>query len=79
MAKQTTRTCDVCRRPCERVVGKLLYVPTDSNGRTQPHSSYTHHADVGNCCGGENAKVLKLFMFRKRQTKQEYLASRRAG
>jgi hypothetical protein len=65
--------CDVCRKPTERIVGKLHYIPLDKKDRTT-HSDYTHHADVGTCCAG---RALELLNFRPRQTRAEYMASRK--
>ena len=69
MARTTNLRCDVCRKPCQRIVGKLLYIP---GAGSFAHSNYTHHADVGECCGGEENKILRLLNFTKRQTKEQY-------
>jgi hypothetical protein len=73
MARQTVIRCDVCRKPCQEIVAKLLFVPLAP--RRQAHSNYTHLADVGECCGGgedNDKKILKLLNFRRRQTKEQY-------
>jgi hypothetical protein len=68
------KLCDVCRKPTNKIVGKLQYIPTRSTARS--HSDYTHHADVGECC---SSRLLQLFNFRERMTRKEYLAKRKAG
>lgn len=40
--------CDVCGQPIEKVKLKLYKAPK-TNGATD-HTSYTDHADVGECC-----------------------------
>jgi hypothetical protein len=74
MARQAV--CDICKRPTNRIVGKLQFVPAEQEGgkKRMSHSNYSHHADVGECCG---TKLLQLFNFRPRMTRKEYLASRR--
>lgn len=76
MARTTTKTCDICKRKCERIEAKLNYIPLVEGKKNRAHSAYTHHADVGECCA---QRILELFNFRERMSKQEYLASRRAG
>ena len=66
-------TCDVCRRPTERIVAKVHYIPMDRKERTT-HSDYSHHADIGVCCAD---KLLRLFNWQTRQTREEYNASRK--
>jgi hypothetical protein len=65
-----TRTCDICRRPTNRIVAKLNYIPVVGNkAKERTHSHYTHHLDVGECCG---TKILSTFNFRERMTKEQY-------
>jgi hypothetical protein len=76
-ARTTTRHCDICRKPTNEIVAKLFYTPlTPNGGRQYQHSKYSHHADVGVCCG---QKLLKLFQFQQRQTAEQYRANRKAG
>jgi hypothetical protein len=72
MARETNLRCDVCRKPTNKIVAKLLLTPSPS----VKHSNYTHHADVGECC---KDRVIKLFNFRPRMTKEQYQAQRKAG
>jgi hypothetical protein len=77
MARQQILRCDVCRKPCKKITAKLLYVPWQEDKRPRfSHGNYTYHADVGECCAGEDTahgrKILKLLNFRPRQTKEEY-------
>ena len=66
--------CDICKKPTNRIIAKLHYIPAGPNGaKRMTHSHYSHHADVGECC----EKILTLFNFRKRMTRAEYLESRR--
>jgi hypothetical protein len=77
MARKVVKHCDVCKKPTDEIVGKLLYIPlTPNGGRQRAHSNYSHHADVGVCCG---KRLLELFNFQKRTTFDEYQAKRRAG
>jgi hypothetical protein len=69
--------CDVCKKPTAEIVAKLTYIPrTPNGGRQTTFSNYTHHADVGACCG---AKLLRLFNFQERTSFEEYQQRRRAG
>lgn len=72
-------TCDVCGKPANKIVAKLYYSPL-SKGSGFHHSKYTHHLDVGACCGDKREsappKILVLFRWRKRQTAKEYHESR---
>lgn len=74
MARETTLKCDVCGKPTERIVGKILFSPSIPGVAKAVHSNYTHHADVGACC---QSRLLKGFNFRKRETAAEYQARRR--
>lgn len=76
MARTTTVTCDLCKKPTTRIVAKLNYIPMISGLARGAHSNYTHHADVGMCCGN---RVLKIFNFRERMTAEEYQESRRSA
>lgn len=74
MARKTELRCDVCKQPCDRIVGKLFFTPLVPGTRPGVHSNYSHHADVGNCC---QTKLLRGFNFTKRITAEEYHAGRR--
>jgi hypothetical protein len=76
MARSTTTrlVCDLCRKETQRIVAKLQYIPVIPGVRAVNHSNYTHHCDVGECCGD---KLLSLFKFRKRVSAQEYQAQRK--
>lgn len=74
MGRATTLTCDVCKRPTENIVGKLMFVPLIPGVSRAAHSNYSHSADVGECC---KSKVLNGIGFRKRRTFEEYQAERR--
>ena len=76
MARQTTKTCDICRRPCKEIKAKLNFIPLVEGKKNRAHSAYSHHADVGECCSD---RLLELFNFRPRMTKAEYMKSRRAS
>jgi hypothetical protein len=77
MARQTVKSCDICRRRTDVIVAKVLYIPVAPNGgRQRAHSNYSHHADVGACCG---TKILKLFNFQERTTFAEYQERRRVN
>lgn len=65
--------CDFCKKPTDRIVAKVHFIPLDKKDRTT-HSDYTHHADVGPCCSD---RMLELFNFRPRMTRAEYQASRK--
>jgi len=73
MAREIVLRCDVCRKPTKRIVAKMNYIPSTSR---RAHSNYTHHLDVGECCG---ERVLKLFNWKQRMSKKEYADSRRNG
>lgn len=75
MARETKLTCDICKRPTARIVGKLQYVPVFAGSRAV-HSNYSHHLDVGVCC---KDRLFKSFNFTKRKTQAEYQQSRRAS
>jgi hypothetical protein len=75
MGKQVTLRCDVCKKPTERIVGKLHFIPVNGLSRSA-HSNYTHHADVGECC---KERLLHGFAFRKRMTRSQYLEARKNG
>lgn len=66
--------CDICKKPTEAIVGKLFYGPLVKGSARAVHSNYTHHADVGSCCGD---RLLGSFNFRKRLTAKQYAQSRR--
>jgi hypothetical protein len=66
--------CDLCRRPTEKIVGKLFYAPVKSNDQpVADRGNYTHSAHVGICC---RDKLFEL-QWNSRKTKAEYLAVRR--
>lgn len=56
-------TCDVCRQPCQRVAAKLFLAPIKEGETRKTHSSYTGHADVGECCA---EKIVKQMKWQKR-------------
>jgi hypothetical protein len=70
-----SQTCDVCGKPCDYVDAKLHFIPA-GDGRRITHSDYTHHADVGPCC---SERILELFKFQKRTTREEYNKRRKPG
>src|SRR5216684_992338 len=74
MARQVTITCDICKKPCKKIVAKLNFIPMISGVNRAVHSNYTHHCDVGECC---QTRLLKSFNFRKRLTAAEYHESRK--
>lgn len=76
MARTTELQCDVCKKPCKKIVGKLHFIPMISGVSRGVHSNYTHHADVGECC---KDRLLKGFSFRKRMTADEYKEQRKNG
>lgn len=76
MAREVKITCDICRRPTDRIVAKLFLGPIIPGVNRAVHSNYTHHADVGECC---EKKLLKAFNFKKRMTAVQYHESRKAG
>jgi hypothetical protein len=59
-------TCDICRKPTERIVGKLLFIPV--NGKSYSYSDYEALADVGECCEQTLSRMVK-FRRRKRRVK----------
>lgn len=65
--------CDICRKPTEKIVGKLFFAPIVQGARTF-HSKYSHHADVGICC---KDRLLRGFDFRERTSAEEYHERRR--
>ena len=67
--RETKLQCDICRKECRRIVGKLAYSPVVPGVVNSGHANYTHHLDVGDCC---QPKIFTAFRFRKRQTAQEY-------
>lgn len=74
MSRTTVKQCDVCRKPTEQIVGKLLFVPLGISRFS--HSNYTNHCDVGVCC---KDKLFKAFDFQDRTTAAQYQERRRAG
>lgn len=74
MARTVSLRCDLCKKPTERIVAKLQYIPVIPGVRAINHSNYTHHCDVGECCGD---RVLELFNFRKRMSASEYRKQRK--
>lgn len=77
MTRRIEKKCDICKKPTEQIVAKLNYIPLIPNGgRQRANSNYSHHADVGACCG---KKLLKLFNFQERMSFDEYQAKRKAG
>lgn len=78
MARTENLSCDICKKPCETIVAKMFYGPMLRGAAQAYHSNYTHHLDVGDCCGGgSQPKILKVFQWRPRMTQEQYLASRR--
>jgi len=57
----------------------MYYGPVIKGSAKAYHSNYTHHLDVGECCGGGNSKILRLFKWRKRMSAQEYAEARKNG
>lgn len=76
MARNTSLVCDVCKQPCDRIVGKLHFTPMVPGVSRGIHSNYTHTADVGNCC---KDKLFTAFDFRKRMSAKEYANKRKVG
>jgi len=74
MARRVSKTCDVCGRETDAIVGKLQFIPCIPGVHKLNHSNYTHHADVGACC---KDKLFKAFKFQKRMTAKEYNNVRR--
>ena len=74
MARKTELHCDVCRKPTERIVGKLFFASAIPGVSTTVHSNYSHSCDVGVCC---KEKLLRGFSFRKRMKASEYHEMRR--
>lgn len=75
MARNETLVCDICKRPTEKLVGKLFYAPTSrARSRKAFHNNYEMHLDVGVCC---EEKLKRTFNWRQRLTAAEYRASRR--
>lgn len=79
MARTTNLKCDICRKPTNQIVAKMYYGPVIKGSAKAYHSNYTHHLDVGECCGGGNQKILKLFNWQPRMTAKEYHAARKNG
>lgn len=76
MGRTVTKTCDVCRKPTARIVGKLRFSPMIPGISRGDHTDYTHHLDVGVCC---KDKIFRGLRFRKRQTIKEYAETRKNG
>jgi hypothetical protein len=76
MARLAVKTCDVCGKPTDNIVGKLHFIPSIPGVTKLNHSQYTHHADVGECC---KAKLFKVLKFQSRMSKDEYNKARRNG
>jgi hypothetical protein len=76
MARVALRTCDVCGRPTDLIVGKLHFIPSIPGVTKLTHSQYTHHADVGVCC---KDKLFKALKFQTRMSAKEYAIKRRNG
>lgn len=74
MARNEQLVCDICKKPTERIVGKIQFIPSIPGVSKAVHSNYTHHADVGACCQN---RLLKGFNFRKRETAEQYRARRK--
>lgn len=72
MARRTVKTCDICKREVDRIIGKIQFIPSGNKALT--HSNYSHHADVCRDC---KDKIFKAFGFRPRMTRKEYLQSRK--
>jgi hypothetical protein len=77
MARETVIKCDICKKPTEKIVGKLFYAPTTrARGAKSFHNNYEMHLDVGVCC---EAKLKKVFRWTRRVTAAAYHAARRAS
>jgi hypothetical protein len=76
LARTIELTCDVCKKPTKRIVGKLHFIPMIPGVNRSAHSNYTHHLDVGDCC---KARLLKGFNFRPRLSSAEYQEKRKNG
>jgi len=74
MARATQLTCDVCGKPTNFIVGKLLFVPVIPGTTRSAHSNYSHRADVGECC---KHKLFNGIAFTQRRSFEEYQRSRR--
>jgi len=64
--------CDICKKTCDRIVGKIFYTPLGKGSSKEGH--YSHHADVGDCC---ELKLKEQINFRRRMTAKEYQDNRR--
>jgi hypothetical protein len=60
-------TCDICRKPTDKIVGKLMYVPY--TGTRYSYSDYEALADVGECCEQTLQRMVR-FRRRKRRVKE---------
>lgn len=76
MARVSLKTCDVCGKPTDIIVGKLHFIPSIPGVTKLNHSQYTHHADLGACCKDKLFKVLK---FQPRMTATQYREQRKNG
>ena len=65
--------CDVCRKPTNRIVGKVLYIPV--NDRRFSYSNYSAHADIGECCASRFNDTVR---FRKRKRHEKKPANARS-
>jgi hypothetical protein len=72
--RETVLKCDVCKKPTDKIVGKLHFIPSIPGTSRKSHSNYTHTADIGVCC---KDKLLQGINFRKRMTFDEYQRRRR--
>lgn len=74
MARDETLICDICRKPTAMIVLKLFLSPAGRVHRDKaPHSNYTHHLDVGECC--EN-RLMSGFNWHPRLSAKEYAKRR---
>lgn len=64
-------TCDICKRPTKKIIGKLLFVPY--TGERYTYSEYEAMADVGICCQDHLSRLIR-FRRRKRRAKAEPVA-----
>ena len=72
MSRQVVKFCDICRKPTNRIVAKIQWIPATER---VTHSNYSHHADVGECCVGLRRKI----NFRERVSFQDYQKQRRVS
>jgi hypothetical protein len=59
--------CDVCRKPTNRIVYKLLMTSYETG--SWAHSNYIAHADVGECCASTMGQKIRFHRRKKRANK----------